>query len=248
MKILVCVSKVPDTTTKISFTDNNTKFNTENVQYILNPYDEWYALVRGLELKEQIGGDSKVVVINAGPAANDQVIRKALAIGADEAVRVNMEPIDTYNVAFQVAEYAKENDFDLILTGKETIDYNGSSLGGMVASMMDWPFISYAAKLDLEGDLVVLEREIEGGEEVIEAKFPLVISAQKGMAEARIPTMRGIMQARSKPLNVIEPKEAETLTEITHYALPPEKGDCKYVDPEHPEELVELLHNEAKII
>ncbi len=247
MKILVCISKVPDTTTKIQFTNDNKEFDTNNVQFILNPYDEWYALVRALEIKEA-GTAEQVTVINVGPAENDQVIRKALAIGADDAVRVNMDPKDTYATAVQIAQYAKDNDFTLIMTGKETIDYNGSSLGGMVAELMDAPFISYASHLEMEGDTAVVTREIEGGSEVMETGLPLVVSAQKGMAEARIPTMRGIMGARTKPLNVVEPVAASDLTAIAQYELPPEKGDVKLIDPENVQELIDLLHNEAKVI
>ena len=246
MKILVCISKVPDTTTKISFTENNTQFNTENVQFILNPYDEWYALVRGLEIKEDKGGT--VTVVHVGPAENDQIIRKALAIGADDAVRINLEPTDSYETARQIAEYAKSASYDLILLGKETIDYNGSSVGGMVAALLDLPFVSYTSKLDIDGEKAKATREIEGGAEIVEASLPLVISAQKGMAEARIPTMRGIMSARTKPLEVVEPVEASKQTEVVKFELPPEKGGCKYVDAENPAELVELLHNEAKVI
>ncbi len=249
MKILVCISKVPDTTSKINFTDNDTKFDTNNVQWIINPYDEWYALVRGIELKEAKGGDSKVVVVHVGPKENEAIIRKALAIGADEAVRIDMEPQDTYSTAFQIAEYARNENFDLILTGKETIDYNGAAVAGMLAGMLDLPFVSFAAKLDLKDEsTAVLRREIEGGEEEVEATLPLVVSAQKGMAEARIPSMRGIMQARSKPLTVLEAKDAPVLTSIVKYEKPPAKSGCKYIDPEHPEELIELLHNEAKVI
>lgn len=247
MKILVCISKVPDTTSKIQFTNDNQAFDTNNVQFILNPYDEWYALVRGLEIKEQ-GGAEKVTVINVGLAENDQVIRKALAIGADDAVRIDMDPTDTYAIAVQLANYAKENGYDLVLTGKETIDYNGSALGGMVAELMDVPFISYASQLDFEGDTAVVTREIEGGSEVMESSLPLVVSAQKGMAEARIPTMRGIMGARTKPLQVVAPAEVSQLTNIAHYELPPAKGNVKLIDPENVQELVDLLHNEAKVI
>lgn len=247
MKILVCISKVPDTTTKIQFTNDNKAFDTNNVQFILNPYDEWYALVRGLELKEQ-GGAEKVTVINVGPAENDQVIRKALAIGADDAVRINLDPEDTYSTAVQIATYAKDNGYDLVLTGKETIDYNGSSLGGMVAELLNAAFISYASHMDMEGDTAVVTREMEGGSEVMETTLPLVVSAQKGMAEARIPTMRGIMSARTKPLEVVEPSDAAHLTSIAQYELPPAKGNVKLVDPENVQELVDLLHNEAKVI
>ena len=247
MKILVCVSKTPDTTTKISFTNNNTEFDTNNVQYIINPYDEWYALVRALELKEAGGGS--VTTITVGLAADEAVaIRKALAIGADNAVRVNVEAKDAYNVAFQIAEYTKENNFDVVFTGKETIDYNGSQVGGMIAEMLDVPFISYASKLEKEGDGFIIERDIEGGKEVIKTSLPVVVSAAKGLAEQRIPNMRGIMQARMKPLKVVEPVDCDDLTTVVSYEVPIEKTSCKMVDPENVSELVQLLKNEAKVI
>lgn len=246
MKILVCISKVPDTTTKINFIDNNTRFNNDKVQFIINPYDEWYALVRAIELKEKQGGS--VTVINVGTAENDQIIRKALAIGADDAIRVNIEPDDTYTTGRQIAQQASEGGFDMILTGKETINYNGSSLGGMIAAMLDWPFISYVSNLDMDNGTAILTRELEGGEEICEIQGNFVASAQKGMAEARIPNMRGIMMARSKPLKVIDPLEIAPLTGIVKYEIPPEKSGCKYIDAENPGELIDLLHNEAKVI
>ena len=247
MKILVCISKTPDTTSKISFTDNNTKFDTSNVQYIINPYDEWYALVRAIELKEQNGGT--VTTITVGTASDEAVaIRKALAIGADDAVRINAEAGDAYYTAFQIAEYAKENQYDIIFTGKETIDYNGSQVGGMIAEILNSPFISYASKLDKEGDNLLIEREIEGGKETIQASTPVVISAAKGLAEQRIPNMRGIMQARMKPLKVVEPKECLAFTDVVSYEIPSEKSACRMVDSENISELVSLLKNEAKVI
>lgn len=246
MKFLVCISKAPDTTTKITFTDNNTKFNEAGVQYIINPYDEWYALVRAIELKESLGGS--VTVINVGPADNEAVIRKALAIGADEAVRIDAQPADGLYVAKQIAEYAKGKEFNMILTGKETINYNGSSVGGMIAELMDLPYIALATKLDVNGDKATLEQDITGGTQVVEVSLPFVASAAKGMAEARIPNMRGIMAARTKPLNVVPAVEAEALTQITSYSLPPEKAGVKMISPDNVEELVNLLHNEAKVI
>lgn len=246
MKILVCISKSPDTTSKIAFTEGNTKFDESGVQYIVNPYDEWYALVRALELKESNGGN--VTIITVGSAADDAVIRKALAIGADDAVRIDCEPVDAYNVAMQIAEYAKSNEFDLVLTGKETINYNGSQVGGMIAEAMDRPFVSLASKLDVDGSKLKLETEILGGVQVVEVGLPTVVSCAKGMAEQRIPNMRGIMAARTKPLNVVAPIETETLTSFVNYALPPAKSACKMIDPNNMDELVELLHNEAKVI
>lgn len=246
MKILVCISKSPDTTSKIAFTEGNTKFDESGVQYIVNPYDEWYALVRALELKESNGGN--VTIITVGSAADDAVIRKALAIGADDAVRIDCEPVDAYNVAMQIAEYAKSNEFDLVLTGKETINYNGSQVGGMIAEAMDRPFVSLASKLDVDGSKLKLETEILGGVQVVEVGLPTVVSCAKGMAEQRIPNMRGIMSARTKPLNVVAPIETETLTSFVNYSLPPAKSACKMIDPNNMDELVELLHNEAKVI
>lgn len=246
MKILVCISKAPDTTSKIAFTENNTKFDENGVQFIVNPYDEWYALVRGLELKEADGGE--VTTITVGKADHEPIIRKALAIGADKAVRIDAEPTDALYVAKQIAAYAKDKDFDMVLTGKETIDYNGSQLGGMVAELMDLPYISLATKLDMNGDTASIVREVQGGTELLEVSGPFVLSAAKGMAEQRIPNMRGIMAARSKPLEVVEPVDTEKHTAIESFEHPPAKGDCKYIDADNPGELIELLHNEAKVI
>lgn len=246
MKILVCISKSPDTTSKISFTDGNTKFDENGVQYIVNPYDEWYALVRALELKEANGGS--VTIITVGTAADDSVIRKALAIGADEAVRVDTDPTDAYFTAMQISEYAKANEFDMVLTGKETINYNGSQVAGMIAEAMDLPFISLASKLDVNGTTLTLEKEIVGGIQVVEVNLPAVISCAKGMAEQRIPNMRGIMAARTKPLNVIPAADIDKMTSFESYTLPEAKSACKMIDPENMDELVELLHNEAKVI
>lgn len=246
MKLLVCISKAPDTTSKIAFTDGNTKFDENGVQYIVNPYDEWYALVRALELVEANGGT--VTTITVGTSSDDATIRKALAIGANDAVRVNAEPTDAYFVAKQISEYAKENNFDIVLTGKETINYNGAQLGGMIAEFLNQPYVSLAEKLEVSGDVATLERDVAGGTEVVEVKTPFVLSAAKGMAEQRIPNMRGIMAARTKPLKVVDPISIEPLTEVVSYELPPEKSACKYIDADNMDELVSLLHNEAKVL
>ncbi len=246
MKILVCISKTPDTTAKIAFNDNNTKFETAGVQWIINPYDEWYALVRAIELKE---ADPTTVLhlINVGGAESEPIIRKALALGGDEAIRVNTDTTDSFNIATQIAAVAKDGGYDLIFTGKETIDYNGSSIGGMVAEILDLPYISHAIKFDLDGGSAVVVREIEGGEETDSAALPLVVSCQKGMAEQRIPNMKGIMGARTKPLKVTESAAAESYTSIASFDLPPAKAGVKLVSAENPEELVRLLHEEAKV-
>ena len=246
MKILVCISKAPDTTSKIAFSDGGSKFDENGVQYIVNPYDEWYALVRALEIKETSGGT--VTIVTVGNVADEAIIRKALAIGADEAVRIDAEPIDAYYTAIQIAEYAKTQGFDMILTGKETINYNGSQVGGMIAEALDAPYVSIATKLDVNGGTLTLEREIAGGIEVVEATLPIVVSCAKGMAEQRIPNMRGIMAARTKPLQVVAPTAIEELTNYTAYTMPAAKSACKMIDPTNMAELVELLHNEAKVI
>ena len=246
MKILVCISKTPDTTAKIAFTDNNTKFAEAGVQFIINPYDEWYALIRAIELKE---ADPTTVIhlINVGGADTEPIIRKALALGGDEAIRVNASSQDSFYIASQIAEIAKQNNYDLVLTGKETIDYNGSSIGGMVAELLDMPYVSLATKILLSGSTATINREIEGGEEVNEVQLPVVVSCQKGVAEQRIPNMKGIMGARTKPLKVVEPAAAETLTSIVSFELPPAKAGVKLVPADNPEELVRLLHEEAKV-
>ncbi|HPA22290.1 MAG TPA: electron transfer flavoprotein subunit beta/FixA family protein [Ferruginibacter sp.] len=247
MKILVCISKTPDTTAKIAFTDNNTKFAADGVQWIINPYDEWYALVRAIEIKE---ADPSAVLhlINVGEADNDPIIRKALALGGDEAIRINSVNTDTYYIATQIAEIAKSGGYDIIFTGKETIDYNGSSLGGMIAELLNVPFIANVTKFDLQESNALVTREIEGGEEKDKVALPAIFSAQQGMAEQRIPNMKGIMGARTKPLKVMEPIAANSLTSIVSFELPPAKQGVKLVSPDTPEELVRLLHEEARVI
>jgi electron transfer flavoprotein beta subunit len=181
-----------------------------------------------------------------GAADTEPIIRKALALGGDEAIRVNADNHDSYYIASQIAQVAKAGGYDLIFTGKETIDYNGASIGGMVSELLDMPFISLAAKFDLNGTTATVTREIEGGEEICEASLPLVISCQKGMAEQRIPNMRGIMAARTKPLKVVEPVAVDALTDVMNFELPPAKAGVKLVSADNPAELVRLLHEEAK--
>lgn len=246
MKILVCISKTPDTTAKIAFTDNNTKFAEAGVQFIINPYDEWYSLVRAIELKEA-DPTVQIHLVNVGGPDTDAIIRKALALGGDEAIRINATSQDSYYIASQIAEIAKQNSYDLVLAGKETIDYNGSSIGGMVAELLGMPFISLAIKVDVSGTSATVVREIEGGEETNEVSLPVVISCQKGVAEQRIPNMKGIMGARTKPLKVVEPIAVDALTSIDSFELPPPKAGVKLVSPDQPEELVRLLHEEAKV-
>jgi electron transfer flavoprotein beta subunit len=247
MKILVCISKTPDTTAKIAFTDNNKKFAAEGVQWIINPYDEWYALVRALELKEK---DASLLLhlVTVATADADPIIRKALALGGDEAIRINADSHDSFYIASQIAEIARQGSYDLIFTGKETIDYNGSSIGGMVAELLGMPYLSLATKFDLNGSKATVTREIEGGEEIEEVNLPVVVSCQKGMAEQRIANMKGIMGARSKPLKVVEPLAVAALTTLVSFELPPPKAGIKLVSADNPAELIRLLHEEAKVL
>jgi electron transfer flavoprotein beta subunit len=249
MKILVCISNVPDTTTKIRFTENNTVFDTSGVQWIINPWDE-LALTRALELKEASGGAIEAItVINVGPQTSEPTIRKALAIGADDAVRIDAVPADGYMVASNLAAYLKENPYEIILCGIDSSDYNGSLVGGMLAEFLDLPSVSSVSKLEINGNEIKLNREIDGGSEVLSTSVPFVAIVQKGIAlEPRIPSMRGIMMARSKSLKVIPAADTQALTEFVSYELPPAKAACRMVDADNVKELVDLLHNEAKVI
>lgn len=248
MNIVVCISNVPDTTSKINFTDNNTKFDTNGVQFVINPNDE-FGLTKAMVLKESLGGN--VCVITVGDATVEPVMRKALAIGADSAVRINKVATDSYSAAVEIANYLKENPADLIIAGKESLDYNGGAVPAMIAEMLNLAFVNACNGLDISGNSVKLTREIDGGKESISANLPLVIGGQKGLVEEsalRIPNMRGIMQARTKPLQVIEPSVTEVLTTSVNFEKPEEKGTCKLVDADNVAELISLLHNEAKVI
>ncbi|MEL7119140.1 MAG: electron transfer flavoprotein subunit beta/FixA family protein [Bacteroidota bacterium] len=246
MKLLVCVSKTPETTTKIAVNGDGNGLKTDGVQYIMNPYDEWYALVRAIELKEANGGS--VTLLNVGPASNDTVIRKGLAIGADNAVRVNSEESSALFIAKQIAAHAEKENYDIVFLGKETIDHNRSEVGAMVAEFLDLPYVSFANDLEVADGVATVSREIEGGTETIEVPTPLVLSAAKDLAEQRIPNMRGIMMAKRKPLKVEEPVAYDAHISMTALELPPAKTAVKLVDPENMEELVRLLNEEAKVI
>lgn len=245
MKILVCISNVPDTTTKITFTDDNTKFNDNGVQFIINPYDE-IALARAIELAEANNGE--VTVIHVGEATAEPTIRKALAIGAHNAVRVNAAATDANFVAAQIANYAKDKQFDLILTGKESIDYNGSLIAGMVGEILDIPSVSTIKKIDIEGSNATVEREIEGGKEILSIPLPIVAGTAEGVAEPKIPNMRGIMSARTKPLEVVEPIAVDKHVAIKKYDTPAPRGNVKMIPAEEAAKLVDILHTEAKVI
>lgn len=248
MNILVCLSKVPDTTSKISFTDNDTRFNTQGVQFILNPSDEWYALVRAIELKEAKLADSVAAVMVGGPE-DDALLRKAVAIGADTLYRINAEPQDAYSVARMLADFIKTQNFKLVMTGRETIDYNGGEVPALLAEFLGWELASPVNKLDIVDGKARMESELGSMTQVLEADLPLVISAAKGMADQRIPNMWGIRNSRMATINVVEPSTAQPpLSRIVKFELPPAKGQVKMIPADQPELLVELLHNEAKVI
>jgi electron transfer flavoprotein beta subunit len=246
MKILVCISHVPDTTSKINFKDNNTKFDSNGVQFIIGPYDD-YALARAIEIKEANAGTT-VTVINVGQAETEPTIRKALAIGADDAVRVNADPVDSFFVAAQIAAHAKTVGYDLILMGRESIDYNSGVVHSLVGEMLGLPSVSPVMKLDLEGNKAKMAREIEGGKELVEVNLPFVAGCQEPIAEWKIPNMRGIMSARTKPLKVVEAVQSQSGVTLQKFELPPPKGAVKMIPADNVAELVTRLKNEAKVL
>ncbi|MBN2481211.1 MAG: electron transfer flavoprotein subunit beta/FixA family protein [Bacteroidales bacterium] len=249
MKILVCISNVPDTTTKVRFVENNKKLDTTGIQWVINPWDE-LSLTRALELKDDpASGVTSVTVAHVGLAAAEPTIRKALAIGADDALRINAEPSDAFYVAFQLAEVIRTNSFDIILCGIESSDHNGSSTGGMLAELLDYPSVSAISSLQIRDGQVGITREIDGGKETLTLPVPFVGIVQKGIAkEPRIAAMRGIMMARSKPVKITEPVSVEAFTEVLEYEMPEPRAACKLIDPEDPKQLISLLQNEAKVI
>jgi len=245
MKILVCISVVPDTTTKITFTENNTKFNEVGVQFIINPYDE-LALTKALEIAEANNGT--VTAIHVGPANNDANLRKALAIGANDAVRIDKTAADAQDVAQEIAYYAKAENFDIILTGRESIDYNSGQVCGLIGALLNIPSINVVTKCEFNGNIASLERDIDGGREQITVKTPFVASAQKDLVVPRIPNMRGITAARTKPLIVLAATYDAILSIHQKYELPLPKASIKMIPAENAEELIRLLREEAKII
>jgi len=250
MKILFLMSSVPDTTSKINFTENDTKFDEDGIQFVINPHDE-FGLTKAMQLKEKLGGE--LVVLNVGTAKTEPVIRKTLAIGADRAIRIDVEPTDSYFTASQIAQYIKQNnDFDLIIAGKESLDYNSGIVHGLVAEMTGIKFVNACIGLDvIENNVIEIAREIEGGKEIIDTTMPIIIGGQKGLVkeeELRIPNMRGIMMARKKPLEVLPAFEAEVKSKIEKFEKPPSKGAIKLVEKDNLDALINLLHNEAKVI
>ena len=248
MNVLVCISHVPDTTSKINFTDGDTKFDTNGVQYIINPHDE-YSLTRAMWFKEKQG--AKITVINVGEASSDATLRKCLAIGADDAIRVNSQPTDSFSVAKQIATVVEKGNYDLIIAGRESIDYNGQMVPGLVAGLLNYNFVNAVVSIDVEGKDAKVSREIDGGKEMLSTSLPLVVAGQKGIVEEsdlRIPNMRGIMMARKKPLTVIEAISFDAKVSTTSFEKPAPKSACKMIDADNVAALVELLHNEAKVI
>jgi electron transfer flavoprotein beta subunit len=248
MKILVCISHVPDTTSKINFTNNDTEFDKNGVQFVINPYDE-FCLTRAMWFKEKQG--ATVTVVNVGGAETETTLRKALAIGADQAIRINTNPTDGLLVAKELAAVVKNGAYDLVLAGKESADYNGQMVPGMLSSLIDFNFVNGCVEMEVDGTNVTAKREIDGGNETVTTSLPLVIGGQKGIVEEkdlRIPNMRGIMMARKKPLQVLEPTVSEASTSIVSFEKPAPKGAVKLIDADNLDELINLLHNEAKVI
>lgn len=248
MKILVCISSVPDTTSKINFTDENRKFDSNGIQFIINPNDE-YGLTKAIILKEKFG--ASITLINVGTAETEPTLRKAFALGADDIIRINAVASDGFFVASQIAKIAKEGNYDLIITGKESIDYNGGMVGGMVAALMDYPFINKCINLEVDGNSVSAEREIDGGKEKISTQLPIVIAGQKGLVQdkdLRIPNMRNLMAARTKQITILESENFDNKTETVSFEKLPAKQPVKMISPDNLDELINLLHNEAKVI
>lgn len=248
MKILVCISHVPDTTSKINFTENDSKFDSNGVQFVINPYDE-FALTRAMWFKEKQG--ATVTVAAVGNVSVEPTLRKALAIGADDAIRVNTEALDGFTVAKELAEVVKNGGYNLVLAGKESIDYNGGMVPAMLAALLDFNFVNASIGLEIDGDKATISREIDGGKEMLTSNLPLVIGGQKGLVEEkdlRIPNMRGIMMARQKPLKIVESSIENATTKIVSFEKQAAKSACKLVDADNVEALIDLLHNEAKVI
>ena len=243
MKILVCISHVPDTTSRISFTDNQTKFDNNGVQFIIGPYDD-YALARAVELKET--HQATVTVICVGGPETEPTIRKALAIGADDAIRVNSQPVDSFETASMIASCAA--GYDLILTGRESIDHNGGVVHAMLGALLGMPSVSPVMKLEIQNGNATMVREIEGGKQMVECALPLIAGCQEPIAEWKIPNMRGIMSARTKPLKVVEPSGSAPGVAVIGFELPPAKGAVKMIEAGHEKELVNRLKTEAKVL
>ena len=248
MKILVCISHVPDTTSKINFSNGDSQFDTNGVQFVINPNDE-FGLTRAIWFQEQ--QEATVTVVNVGGPETEPTLRKALAIGANEAIRVNANPTDSFFVAKQIAEVIKNGDYDVIIAGKESLDYNGGMVPGMIAGILNYNFLNCCTEIIVDGDSVKAVREIDGGRETVSTTLPIIIGGQKGLVEEkdlRIPNMRGIMTARTKTLAVIEPISVSVNTKAVKFEKPAPKSAVKLIAADNLDELINLLHNEAKVI
>ena len=248
MNILVCISNVPDTTSKINFVNNDTEFDTNGIQYIINPNDE-FGLTRAIWFQQKEG--AKVTVLTVGESSCEPILRKCLAIGADMAIRVDAIPKDGFFVANQISEICKKNKYDLIIAGRESIDYNGGMVPGMLAGLLNYNFVTNCIQLEIDQNIAMASREIDGGKEILSSKLPIIIGAQKGLVEEKdliIPSMRGIMQARQKSLNVVSPINIEPKSIVKSFEKPKPKGEVKLVPSDNVDELINLLHNEAKVI
>ena len=248
MKILVCISHVPDTTSKINFSNGDSEFDTNGVSFVINPNDE-FGLTRAIWFQEQQGAN--VTVVNVGGPETEATLRKALAIGANEAIRVNANPTDGFFVAKQLAEVIKNGGYDLVIAGKESLDYNGGMVPGMIAGITGMNFLNSCTDVKVDGTSVTASREIDGGKETVSTSLPLIIGGQKGLVEEkdlRIPNMRGIMTARTKALTILEPVDASVNTKAVKFEKPAPKSAVKLISPDNLDELINLLHNEAKVI
>lgn len=245
MRILLCLSSTPDTTTKIKFTEDKQSLDREGVQFVINPYDD-HAIASAMEMKEQ--HNASLTVIHVGESDADQVIRKALAIGADDAIRVNAHPHDAMYVAKQIAAQVKDQGYDFIFTGRESIDYNGSMVCDMLAEYLQLPSVNFVKSITIQESEAQFDRFIDGGSETVKTSLPVVVSSTKELAEPRIPNMRGIMQAKKKPLEVVEPVEAAVYTDFTEFEPPKPKGEVQYIDPEEAEKLIDILQNQEKVL
>jgi electron transfer flavoprotein beta subunit len=248
MKILVCISHVPDTTSKINFINGDSEFDTNGVQFVINPNDE-FGLTRAIWFQEKQG--ATVTVVNVGGPDTEPTLRKALAIGANEAIRINATPTDGFYVAKQLAEVIKTGGYDLIIAGKESLDYNGGMVPGMLAGLLGYNFLNSCVGLTVDGTAVTASREIDGGKETVSTTLPLIIGGQKGLVEEkdlRIPNMRGIMTARTKVLTILEPVAASSETKAVKFEKPAPKSAVKLVSADNLDELINLLHTEAKVI
>jgi electron transfer flavoprotein beta subunit len=248
MKILVCISHVPDTTSKINFSNNSEEFDNQGVQFVINPNDE-FGLTRAMWFKEK--QNATIDVINVGSSNTEPTLRKALAIGADKAIRIDAEPQDGFFVAKQIANYISENPYDLIIAGRESIDYNGGMVPGLIAGLTKTNFVTNCTSLEIESNTATIEREIDGGKEILKCDLPLIIGGQKGLVEEsdlRIPNMRGIMQARQKPFEVVNCTNSESKTKSVKFQKPAPREEVKLVSPENLDQLINMLHNEAKVL